>query len=243
MENGAFSEIERVRALGEKVVLFASIATRITGREHDDLLRLKGGRGYPSLTVMDAKGEVLTRDIDRNIAGVEKAVQAVFDHAWLSKEIDAGVKGLDVTMLMVELRLRRLPLTKATQDFRRCISRLADAERKEADSLILALEIEEWRTQSGKDKGAALNKACYLAFKGGRRPIAGSRADEYLFYQPVLVGAGHAEDLETFEAALKIQAPRLQKKIDAAKAKGRTSYARRQLDSLLAVRARLRGDR
>ena len=62
-----------MRSLGKRVILFASIATRITDRKHDDLLRQKNGRGYPALTVMDAKGEILTRDIDRNIAGVEKA--------------------------------------------------------------------------------------------------------------------------------------------------------------------------
>lgn len=243
MENGAFSQIERMRSLGKRVILFASIATRITDRKHDDLLRQKNGHGYPTLTMMDAKGEILTRDIDRNIAGVEKAVQAVIAHARLTKRIDAGVKGLDVEMLMVELRLRRLPLKQARWDFRRCMSRLGEASRTEADSLILALEIEEWRAQLGKDKGAALNKGCYLAFRGGRRPIPGSRADEYLFYRPVLAGAGHAEDLVTFERAFQIQAPRLREKIDAAKTKGGSSYAQRQLDTLLGVLTRLRAAR
>ncbi len=243
MENGAFSNIERMRALGERVVLFASIATRITDRKHDDLLRQINGRGYPTLTVMNAKGEVLTRDIDRNIAGVEKAVQAVIAHARLTKRIDAGVKGLDVEMLMVELRLRRLSVKQARWDFQRCMSRLGEASRTEADSLILALEIEEWRAQLGKDKGAALNKGCYEAFKAGRRPILGSRADVYLFYRPVLAGAGHAEDLPTFEKAFSIHAPRLQKTIDAAKAKGNASYAQRQLDALSDVLTRLRKTR
>jgi hypothetical protein len=243
VENGAFSQIERMRSLGKRVILFASIATRITDRKHDDLLRQKNGRGYPTLTVMDAKGEILTRDIDRNIAGVEKAVQSVLDHARLAKRIAAGEKGLDVDMLLVELRLRRLSVTQAWQRFKRCVSRLGDAARTEADSLILALEIEAWRAQLGKDKGAALNKGCYEAFKAGRRPVAGSRADEYLFYRPVLAGAGHAEDLVTFERAFQIQAPRLQEKIDAAKAKGGSSYAQRQLDGLLGVLTRLRAAR
>jgi hypothetical protein len=110
----------------------------------------------------------------------------------------------------------------------------------EASSLILALEIEVWRSQMGRDKGAALNKGCYEAFKAGRSPIPGSRADEYLFYRPVLVGAGHADDLLTFERAFRIHSARLQKTIDAAKAKGRESYAQRQLDSLHGVLARLR---
>jgi len=243
VENGAFSQIERMRSLGKRVILFASIATRIADRKHDDLLRQKNGRGYPTLTMMDAKGEILTRDIDRNIAGVEKAVQSVLDHVRLAKRINAGEKGLDVDMLLVELRLRRLSVTQARQRFQRCVSRLGDAARTEADSLILALEIEAWRAQLGKDKGAALNKGCYEAFKFGRRPVAGSRADEYLFYRPVLAGAGHAEDLVTFERAFQIQAPRLQEKIDAAKTKGGSSYAQRQLDALLGVLTRLRAAR
>jgi hypothetical protein len=55
-----------------------------------------------------------------------------------------------------------------------------------------------------------------------------------------LVGAGHADDLLTFERAFRIHSARLQKTIDAAKAKGRESYAQRQLDSLHGVLARLR---
>ncbi len=92
----------------------------------------------------------------------------------------------------------------------------------------------------GADKGAALHRGCYLAFKAGVRPIAGSRADEYLFFRPVLVGAGHANDLATFERAFAIHGERLRKTEAKAKAIGRPSYATRQLKIFAAILTRLR---
>lgn len=222
------------------MVLFTSIATRIEGRKHDDLLRQKGGRGYPTLAIMDAAGEVLTRDIDRNNAGIEKAVQSALDYARLQKRREAGEDVLAEQFFLTQLRLRMLSVDEAQRGLESYGKKLVAKDVGEASSLILALEIEVWRSQMGRDKGAALNKGCYEAFKAGRSPVSGSRADEYLFYRPVLVGAGHAEDLATFEKAFRIQAVRLQKTIDAAKARGRESYAQRQLDSLNGVLARLR---
>ena len=221
-------------------MLFTSIATRIEGRKHDDLLRQKGGRGYPTLAIMDAAGEVLTRDIDRNNAGIEKAVQSALDYARLQKRREAGEDVLAEQFFLTQLRLRMLSVDEAQRGLESYGKKLVAKDVGEASSLILALEIEVWRSQMGRDKGAALNKGCYEAFKAGRSPVSGSRADEYLFYRPVLVGAGHADDLATFEKAFRIQAARLQKTIDGAKARGRESYAQRQLDSLNGVLARLR---
>ena len=65
---------EDFQAWGKKdVVLFASVMTRIEGREDDDLLTKYGFRGFPSFAILDAEGEAITKQMGRDLASMQTA--------------------------------------------------------------------------------------------------------------------------------------------------------------------------
>ena len=47
-------------------VLFLHVTSRVKSDPHQDLLREKGGRGFPYLAVLDPRGEVLAHPASRS---------------------------------------------------------------------------------------------------------------------------------------------------------------------------------
>ena len=56
------------KKFSEKHVMFLNIMTRIRGYPDDDLLRAVGGRGFPTLVVLDSSGEVVAKPATRSVA-------------------------------------------------------------------------------------------------------------------------------------------------------------------------------
>ena len=61
LEKRVFSTTEFQSWGKNNAVLFAATMTKIEGRKDDELLRTYEFRGFPSMAILDAKGEAITK--------------------------------------------------------------------------------------------------------------------------------------------------------------------------------------
>ncbi|MCA8926126.1 MAG: hypothetical protein KDD82_30245 [Planctomycetes bacterium] len=177
MESGPLSTPE-FKEFAKEVVLFCHITTRIAGRKHDGLLSEKGGRGFPYLVVMDAKGDVLSTVQNRSVAGFRAAVetaQAYVDLATkedrtpaeevqlIEAELGLGkttpadaLKRLDGLTGADEAVVKKLRDTIAAKEFDAVITKRLEGIRQassqeEADAIVAEIGAEFWEAyQAGK---------------------------------------------------------------------------------------------
>lgn len=76
MERGALLD-PGMKEFAKKVVPFLHITTKIKGDKYQDLLREKGGRGFPTFRFLDPKGEVIGKPKGRSVASWEKTLKEV----------------------------------------------------------------------------------------------------------------------------------------------------------------------
>jgi len=76
VERGTLSKPE-LKDFGAKVVLFCHITTRIPGEPHDELLKEKGGRGFPTFWFLDPTGKVIGEPKGRSVADFEATLKEV----------------------------------------------------------------------------------------------------------------------------------------------------------------------
>lgn len=166
MENGLFSTDEFQNWGKKNVVLFASVMTRIDGREHDALLRDYGFRGFPSMAILDASGEALTKKVSRDLFGMKNAVFAV----GLQAKVDAGKASPAETFLAkiaggkVDLDADRAKMEEL---------KLSEEHQARAESILTTHEIVSFlargRSRENRASPADLQAGVYKFYKRGMR--------------------------------------------------------------------------
>jgi len=63
------------KEFGKKVILFLHVTSRAAGEPYPDLLKEKGGRGFPTFKFLDAKGNVIVEPKGRSVAEWEAAAK------------------------------------------------------------------------------------------------------------------------------------------------------------------------
>lgn len=76
VERGALSSVE-FKEFGKKVVLFCHITSHVPGDPYPELLREKGGRGFPTFYFLDPTGKVVGEPSGRSVAAWETALKEV----------------------------------------------------------------------------------------------------------------------------------------------------------------------
>ena len=114
MESGSLSSPEFAE-FSKTVVPFLHVTTRIKGREGDDLLKVYGGTGFPTLKFLDAKGEAVAEPAGRSVAAFHTTAGALNEVASLKKRIKAGEKGLKPELLAAEMDLGGVKLAEARE--------------------------------------------------------------------------------------------------------------------------------
>ena len=90
MEGGALLD-PKFKEFSKNHVMLLSIETHIEGRKHDRLLAQKGFRGFPSIAVLDANGDVIAKELkSRDVAGFEGLAQAATGFLELKKKAAGG---------------------------------------------------------------------------------------------------------------------------------------------------------
>ena len=74
----------------QNAVLFAAVMTKIEGRKNDDLLRTYGFSGFPSMAILDADGEAITKRVPRDLFSMQNIVAAAPDYVKLKAAEQAG---------------------------------------------------------------------------------------------------------------------------------------------------------
>lgn len=97
--------------------MFCHITTRIKGHKHDDLLGSVGGRGFPTIVALDAKGGVLARGMGRSVEAwgtmMDSAKATATKLADLEKRIAKGDAKAKLELMSVQVDLGQVDLEKA----------------------------------------------------------------------------------------------------------------------------------
>lgn len=199
MESGPLSQPD-FAALGKKAVLFCHVTTQIDGRPDDDLMRQKEFRGFPSLAIMDAEGEVVKRDVGRTVEAMSSAIDAVQSYTTLKAKVDAGAKDLAAKLFVAEVRLGKIDVDEAKA--RLAKFKLTGEDKKLIDGLIFDKELAGWFDQA---RNRSLTppeffKKIYDAYKAGDRPSSDEQS-QTTFWNFLLQGAETAGDADAFEVA------------------------------------------
>jgi len=160
----------------QNAVLFAAVMTRIEGRKDDDLLRTYGFRGFPSMALLDAEGEAITKSIPRDLYSMRKIVAAAPTYAKLAAMIEAGETVDETKWFFARLGMGKLELeeAKAFLDGGKLSGKaLADAEQGvfvlEMGALQSRMRQRGLSPEEREAITAEVRDAVYAAFQAGKR--------------------------------------------------------------------------
>ncbi|PIE25024.1 MAG: hypothetical protein CSA62_01610 [Planctomycetota bacterium] len=189
------------RAWAKKnVVLFASIMTRIQGRKEDDLLSKYGFRGFPSLALLDANGEMITKKVSRDLPSMKAIVHSAAKYAKLKAQVDAGEDVDKAEWLMARMGMGMLSVEEAKEAMAEI--ELSDAQADKMDTMLLALEIESMlqAARSRSPEAKSHPAKIYKMWKSNRRLPKGHGLEA--FYMSMLFQEAEKQnDAEAWTAA------------------------------------------
>lgn len=199
MESGALSTDE-FKTFAKDVILFAHITSRVEGEPYPNLLSEKGFRGFPSLAVMNAEGEIIAKPAGRDVEAFSAAtVQAQRYVALTAKEkLD---KDEQVELFGLEVGLGKYTFEDARARVA-AMTGLDDARKAALAEILLPLEIQSLMPKSRDPAEATKAGEQFLAMMNeGREPKAGQPVFS-MFYQLILRYADGKGDAPAFKAAL-----------------------------------------
>lgn len=216
--------------LGKKAVLFCHVTTRIDGRPDDDLLNQKGFRGFPSVAIMDAEGEIVKKGVGRSVAAMGSAIDAVSAYNAIKTKVASGEKGLDAKLFVASVRLGKIDADEAKEKLGKY--KLSAANKKIVEGLIFDKEMDGWFSKA-RSRGLTPQEffaKIYDAYKAGRRP-SDSEESQNTFWNFLLQGAEEAGDVEAFQAAVDKAIARTKKgfadRLEAIKNKAKAKRAKK----------------
>ena len=196
----------------ENVVLFASVTTKIKDRKNDSLLRNYGFGGFPSLALLDAEGNAITKKIGRNLNSMRAVSASAPTYAKMKKAVADGETVDKGAWFLARMDMGELKLKDAKTEI---VGLSLPAEKMAAvQSKIFEMEVNAWfrnrfgprQARSGQrgrrgQRGQAraprtLNpkvvEQVHAAFKAGKRLPAGST--RLAFFEDTLLEAAKSKN-------------------------------------------------
>ncbi|MGH7163174.1 MAG: hypothetical protein ACREID_06805 [Planctomycetota bacterium] len=173
--------------------MFLHVTTQIPGVPHDGLLSEKGGRGFPFLCVLDAKGDVVVEhDGPRTVQGFRETGGLAKRYVELKPKADGGDRSARIDFALLRARMGKLPL----EECRKEISGLGDLtpeQRKTLDGLEADARVDEiLKTSHAK---------AFLELRAeGKIPVSFQRRSS--FWATLLGYAEYAKDAGLYGEAL-----------------------------------------
>ena len=206
MENGLFSG-EEFAQFAKQQTMFLHVTSRVGGRKDDRLLAEIGGRGFPTMVVMNHAGEVLAKPAERSLSGFKAAVAA------------AAAAGAQ----MIEAK-RRDPVGAAAQEFLRkleigtlvdpvanramylkCRGAMTQAQRDKAEKGLVSIELQAALSTAMSAKPGVERDRAILAMFSCKAKLGGEWPWNPGLNRVLLVIMGWAEekgDPQLFESLL-----------------------------------------
>lgn len=170
MEGAALSSSE-FKEFAKDVILFAHVTSNVEGDAYPDLMREKGGRGFPHLAILDENGDVVAKPGSRDVAGFTAAVADGSKFLALRSKEDPTLDDR-IELLGLEIGLGNYDFAKAKEAAGR-IEGMSDDQKAKVEELLFPLEIQSLippgRNPPPEQKQAA-GKAFAEMFKAGREP-------------------------------------------------------------------------
>jgi hypothetical protein len=197
MEDRVFSDKDFQKWGKQDVVLFASVMTRIEGREDDALLSDYGFRGFPSLALLDSEGEMVTKEIGRDLYSMQAVSAAAPLYNKIKPKVDAGEDYDKAAWFMARLGMGELKLADVQKEIPNL--KLSEQQQKSAETQILMLELDDLmqKLRSRALEMDAAGDLVYGYYMKGRRLPAGAALASF-FDQMLVKGASKAKDAEAF---------------------------------------------
>ncbi|MCB9917417.1 MAG: hypothetical protein H6832_03345 [Planctomycetes bacterium] len=200
-----FSKEEFQTWAKDNVVLFASIMTRIEGREDDALLKDYGFRGFPSMAILDGSGDAITKKVARELPAMKESVAACNAYAKTKAKVDAGEDVDPAEWFLTRLALGQFSVDEAKEAAAEL--ELTESQKATYDKALLGLELDGLMASARNPAGQkAAAEAVYAFYKAGRVPAAGSQQES--FFMAML---GSAADSKNDGDAYLVAGPHLLK--------------------------------
>lgn len=185
-------------AFAKDVVLLCHLTTQVDGDPHQDLLRDKGGTGFPFLAFLDEQGKVLAKPSERTVAGFRKVLDQLQRIQNLAAQAKTDPKAA-AELLLAQLQLGSVPYAEAQQR-KAALTEVPSELQPQLDQALLDLEFSHLMTTS-RDKAAyaAATEQLVARFRSGKRPtgeIARALSTRIMAY------ASEHKDPDLYEQAL-----------------------------------------
>ena len=192
---------EEFKAFTAEVVPFLHVTSRVEGEHHPKLLEEKGGRGFPYLVVLDAKGEVLSQVADRSVDGFRKAVKDAGDFTTLSAK-EKRSPAEEMKLLRLQHDMHKVE-DAAARERANAIDVSDAAVKKDRDEFVFGLDVAaELKGKNMRDAAVrgAVGKTFSEWWAAGKEPTEDGLAQPYFIL--MLDHAESGRDVALFEKAL-----------------------------------------
>ncbi len=199
LENGPFSE-EAFAEFGRHLVLFTHVTSYVANAPYAKLLTDKGGTVFPTIMILDETGEVLFKqtDSERNVDTFRDMHDTVRSWLSLKARADAGEKGRENELFLVELKLNKLGFDVARVQ-RRGLKDLTEQQDAEISRRMINLEFDWIISSPGGNVPEDIIKRL-IQMKGAGRIPTGPSARK--FWTNLLEHGRVIRDADLFEDAL-----------------------------------------
>ncbi len=209
MENGAFSQKDFAKTIGDRALLFAHVTTRIPEHPNDGMLSDVGGRGFPTIALLSPDGELIGRHSGpRSVEGLAAAIDRAAGLINSRAMVAAGDEAAKADLLLYELGFGIVADFKtATQRFEE-LKKVTPEQEKEIGGLMAGLEFSDVMAQRKTLGGKGVAAKAYEMYQAGRIVTGDIEADFWLsgvlahamFQRDIKLGEEVAEKLSKMES-------------------------------------------
>lgn len=169
IESGLLASDEFVK-WSKKVTLCLHVTSRVTGEPHGNLLYEMGGNGFPTLSLLDADGNLL-----QQVGGGEVGLDAL-ERAWqklqawkaLRTEVEAGKAERARELFWMEIAMGNRPYSEMVQ--RAGAMKLEGADQAKVAQQLTNLQFTEVLRRTPREDKAAAGAQLLPLFEAGRYP-------------------------------------------------------------------------
>jgi len=184
-------------------VLYCNVLSRVPTDKDQDLLRTKGGDGFPTLIFMDSEGNVLARHEDeRDAGGFARTGKKAGGFLELKAKAAKGDKPAQIELAIAQLELWQVTAEEARKRIA-ALGKLPQAQQEKVDGLLVTAEVREvlQRVTDAKETQVAAGRKFLEMKKAGRAAPKGDEVEPYWIL--MMTYAEDQKDAGTFADALK----------------------------------------
>ncbi|MEE2887604.1 MAG: hypothetical protein VX951_09255 [Planctomycetota bacterium] len=206
MENGLFSS-EEFAQFAKQQTMFLHVTSRVEGRKQDSLLREIGGRGFPTIVVMNEDGEILARPSQRSVVGFKAAVaKAAVARVQMIESKRRDPVGASAQEFLRKLEIGTLvdPVANRAM-YLKCRGAMTQAQRDKAEKGLVSIELQAALSTAISAKPGVERDRAILAMFACKTKLGGKWPWNPGLNRVLLVIMGWAEekgDPQLFESLL-----------------------------------------